>query len=209
MPWCLANLTYLRLLDVSFNQLTENISSSPLMNLTYIEELWLSNNHFQISISLEPFFNHSKLKFFDGDIYAEIETSHSSLTPKFQLTSISLFGHGDSGIFPKFLYHQHDLEYVDLSHLNLTREFPNWLLEKNKKLKRLSLVNISLFGPFPLPIHCHKNLRVLDVSNNKLQGHIPIEIGEVLPNLVVLNVATNAFNGSIPSSFGVWTCWIV
>ncbi|GAY65449.1 hypothetical protein CUMW_241180 [Citrus unshiu] len=161
LPWCLANLTYLRLLDVSFNQLTENISSSPLMNLTYIEELWLSNNHFQISISLEPFFNHSKLKFFDGDIYAEIETSHSSLTPKFQLTSISLFGHGDSGIFPKFLYHQHDLE-------------------------------------------------VLDVSNNKLQGHIPIEIGEVLPNLVVLNIATNAFNGSIPSSFRntwPWGCF--
>ncbi|KAK9195158.1 hypothetical protein WN943_003277 [Citrus x changshan-huyou] len=180
------------------------------MNLTSIEELWLSNNHFQIPISLEPFFNHPKIKIFDGDIYAEIETSHSSLTPKFQLTSISLFGHGDSGIFPKFLYHQHDLEYVDLSHLNLTREFPNWLLEKNKKLKRLSLVNISLFGPFPLPIHCHKNLRVLDVSNNKLQGHIPIEIGEVLPNLVVLNVATNAFNGSIPSSFGntwPWGCF--
>ncbi|KAH9670657.1 Receptor-like protein 13 [Citrus sinensis] len=118
LSWCLANL--------------KNISSSPLMNLTSIEELWLSNNHFQIPISLEPFFNHPKIKIFDGDIYAEIETSHSSLTPKFQLTSISLFGHGDSGIFPKFLYHQHDLEYVDLSHLNLTREFPNWLLEKTQ-----------------------------------------------------------------------------
>ena len=104
LPLCSANLTSLRVLDVSYNQLIENVSSS-LMHLISMEKLILSNNHFQIPISLEPLFNLSKLKTFDGEICAETESHYNSLTPKFQLTSISFFGYGDGGTFPKFLYH--------------------------------------------------------------------------------------------------------
>ncbi|XP_052288746.1 receptor-like protein 14 [Citrus sinensis] len=146
LPLCLTNLTSLQVLDVSYNQLTESISSSPLMLLTSIEELILSNNHFQIPISLEPLSNLSKLKAFNGEIYLETESHYNSLTPKFQLTSISLSGYRDDGTFPKFLYHQHDLKNADLSHLNLSGEFPNWLPENNTDLKKLLLANISLFG---------------------------------------------------------------
>ncbi|KAK9175500.1 hypothetical protein WN944_027507 [Citrus x changshan-huyou] len=205
LPLCLANLTSLRVLDVSYNQLTENISSSPLMHLTSIEELILSKNHFfQIPISLEPLFNLSKLKTFIGDngeIYEETESHYNSLTPKFQLTSISLSGYGDGGTFPKFLYHQHDLMTADLSHLNLSGKFPNWLVENNSNLDTLLLANNSLFGSFRMPIHSHQNLATLDVSNNFFQGHIPVEIGTYLPGLMDLNLSRNAFNGSIPSSF--------
>ncbi|KAH9659719.1 Receptor-like protein 13 [Citrus sinensis] len=178
LPLCLTNLTSLQVLDVSYNQLTESISSSPLMLLTSIEELILSNNHFQIPISLEPLSNLSKLKAFNGEIYLETESHYNSLTPKFQLTSISLSGYRDDGTFPKFLYHQHDLKNADLSHLNLSGEFPNWM-----------------------PIHCLQKLATLDVSNNFFQGHIPVEIGTYLPGLMHLNLSRNAFNGSIPSSF--------
>ncbi|KAH9699624.1 Receptor-like protein 1 [Citrus sinensis] len=204
LPLCLANLTSLRVLDVSYNQLTENISSSPLMHLTSMEKLILSNNHFQIPISLEPLFNLSKLKTFIGDnggIYAETESHYNSLTPKFQLTSISLSGYGDGGTFPKFLYHQHNLKNAVLSHLNLSGEFPNWLPENNTDLKKLLLANNSLFGSFRMPIHCLQKLATLDVSNNFFQGHIPVEIGTYLPGLMHLNLSRNAFNGSIPSSF--------
>ncbi|XP_052288105.1 receptor-like protein 15 isoform X6 [Citrus sinensis] len=202
LPWCLANLTSLRVLDVSYNQLTENISSSPIMHLISIEKLILSNNHFfQIPISLEPLFNLSKLKTFDGEICAETESHYNSLTPKFQLTSISLSGYIDGGTFPKFLYHQHDLKNADLSHLNLSGQFPNWLLENNTNLVMLLLANNSLFGSFRMPIHSHQNLATLDVSNNFFHGHIPVEIGTYLPGLMDLNLSRNAFNGSIPSSF--------
>ncbi|GAY52943.1 hypothetical protein CUMW_145820, partial [Citrus unshiu] len=202
LPLCLANLTSLRVLDVSYNQLTENISSSPIMHLISIEKLILSNNHFfQIPISLEPLFNLSKLKTFDGEICAETESHYNSLTPKFQLTSISLSGYIDGGTFPKFLYHQHDLKNADLSHLNLSGKFPNWLLENNTNLVMLLLANNSLFGSFRMPIHSHQNLATLDVSNNFFQGHIPVEIGTYLPGLMDLNLSRNAFNGSIPSSF--------
>ncbi|KDO40879.1 hypothetical protein CISIN_1g001036mg [Citrus sinensis] len=205
LPWCLANTTSLRILDVSFNQLTGSISSSPLVHLTSIEELRLSNNHFRIPVSLEPLFNHSKLKIFDAknnEINGEINESHS-LTPKFQLKSLSLSSnYGDSVTFPKFLYHQHELKEAELSHIKMIGEFPNWLLENNTKLEFLYLVNDSLAGPFRLPIHSHKRLRFLDVSNNNFQGHIPVEIGDILPSLVYFNISMNALDGSIPSSFG-------
>ncbi|GAY68687.1 hypothetical protein CUMW_266070 [Citrus unshiu] len=206
LPWCMANMTSLRILDVSYNQLTGSISSSPLVHLTSIEELRLSNNHFQIPISLEPLFNHSRLKIFNAknnEIKAEITESHSLTAPNFQLNILSLSsGYGDGVIFPKFLYHQHDLEYVDLSHIKMNGEFPTWLLENNTKLRHLSLVNDSLAEPFRLPIHSHKRLRLLDVSNNNIRGHIPLEIGDILPSLNFFNISMNALNGSIPSSFG-------
>ncbi|KAK9232703.1 hypothetical protein WN943_022951 [Citrus x changshan-huyou] len=198
-------MTSLRILDVSFNQLTESISSSPLVHLSSIEELRLSNNHFRIPFSLEPLFNHSRLKILNAknnEINAEITESHS-LTPKFQLKFLSLSsGYGDGVTFPKFLYHQHDLEDVYLSHIKMNGEFPNWLLENNTKLEALFLVNNSLVGPFRLPIHSHKGLGFLDVSNNNFQGNIPVEIGDILPRLCYLNISMNALDSSIPSSFG-------
>ncbi|KAH9753648.1 Receptor-like protein 13 [Citrus sinensis] len=206
LPWCMANMTSLRILYVSSNQLTGSISSSPLVHLTSIEELHLSNNHFQIPISLEPLFNHSRLKVFwakNNEINAEITQSPSLTAPNFQLSRLSLSsGYGDGVIFPKFLYHQHDLEYVDLSHMKMNGEFPTWLLENNTNLESLFLVNDSLAGPFRLPIHSHKRLRLLDISNNNFRGHIPVEIGDVLPGLFSLNISMNALDGSIPSSFG-------
>ncbi|GAY53479.1 hypothetical protein CUMW_149470, partial [Citrus unshiu] len=206
LPWCLANMTSLRILDVSSNQLTGSISSSPLVHLTSIEELYLSDNHFRIPISLEPLFNHSRLKLFNAknnEINAEITESHSLTTPKFQLSGLSLSsGYEDGVTFPKFLYHQHDLEYVHLSHIKMNGEFPTWLLENNTNLESLFLVNDSLAGPFRLPIHSHKRLRLLDISNNNFRGHIPVEIGDVLPSLYVFNNSMNALDGSIPSSFG-------
>ncbi|KAH9753783.1 Receptor-like protein 13 [Citrus sinensis] len=206
LPWCLANMTSLRILDVSSNQLTGSISSSPLVHLTSIEKLDLSNNHFWIPISLEPLFNHSRLKLFYADnneIKAEITESHSLTAPNFQLKYLSLSsGYEDGVTFPKFLYHQHDLEYVDLSHINMSGEFPNWLLENNTNLEYIFLVNDSLAGPFRLPIHSHKRLRLLDISNNNIRGHIPVEIGDVLPGLFSLNIFMNALDGCIPSSFG-------
>ncbi|KAK3218871.1 hypothetical protein Dsin_012841 [Dipteronia sinensis] len=205
LPSCFANLTSLRVLDISSNQLRGKISSSPLKALTSLEDLKFYDNHFQIPTSLEPFFNLSKLKNIDvenSEIYTEtMPLSHSSV-PKFQLNSIKLSCCGDGGPLPMFLYYQHELQEVDLSHINLTGEFPNWLLENNTKLKTLYLVNNSLSGSFQLSISSPKDLKTLDISNNIIHGHIPIEIGTYLPSLIFVNMSSNALNGSIPSSFG-------
>ncbi|TXG61931.1 hypothetical protein EZV62_013294 [Acer yangbiense] len=224
LPWCFGNLTSLQVLLLSSNQFSGNISPlraltsiqqlslssnqfsgniSPLTALTSIQQLSLSDNQFQIPISLEPFFNHSKLKYFDGDnnqIYADTAESHFSITPKFQLNSLYLSGCRDCVTFPKFLYHQHDLFLVDLSHNNLTGEFPNWLLDNNTNLRKLALVKNSLTGPLHLPTH--QNLTSLDISNNFFHGNIPIQVGAYLPMLWSLNISINHFDGRIPSSIG-------
>eukprot|EP00257_Ricinus_communis_P027848 XP_025015262.1 receptor-like protein 14 [Ricinus communis] len=202
LPWCLSNLTSLQLLDLSSNQFVGDISNSPLKILKSLVDLDVSNNHFQVPFSLGPFFNHSNLKHIRGQnnaIYLEAEL-HSA--PRFQLISIIFSGYGICGTFPNFLYHQNNLQFVDLSHLSLKGEFPNWLLTNNTRLEILDLVNNSLSGHLQLPLHPHVNLLALDISNNHVHDHIPLEIGTFLPKLELLNMSSNGFDGSIPSSFG-------
>ncbi|KAI9157154.1 hypothetical protein LWI28_017628 [Acer negundo] len=204
LPSCFANLTSLRVLDVSSNKFAGDISSSPVKSLISIQDLRLSNNHFQIPVSLAPLFNLSELKKFYGEnndiINAEIE-SHSSV-PKFQLNTIMLSCCGDGGKLPEFLHHQHDIRKVDLSHNNLTGDFPNWLLENNTKLEYLVLANNSLAGLLQLPNHSLMGLTTLDISHNLVQGHIPKEIGEYLPSLTTLDISHNLFQGHIPKEIG-------
>ncbi|KAL1128242.1 hypothetical protein V6Z11_A13G235100 [Gossypium hirsutum] len=150
-------------------------------------------------------------------IYNAETEMHSLDTPTFQLRSITLSCCGDGGSFPQSLNHQHDLEYVDLSNINFKGyQFPNWLLENNKKLKELHLANSSLSGHFQLPPTSHRGLLYLDVSNNSLNGNIPNEIGAKVPSLELLNiggiprhlpmglvlfdVSNNQLFGDIPSS---------
>ncbi|XP_061951429.1 cuscuta receptor 1-like isoform X2 [Populus nigra] len=202
LPSCFSNLTNLQALDISFNHFTGDISLSPIGSLTSIRDLKLSDNHFQIPISLGPFFNLSNLKNLNGDrneIYESTELVHN-LIPRFQLQSLSLACTGSGGTFPKSLYYQHDLQFVDLSHIKMIGEFPSWLLQNNTKLEELYLVNNSLSGSFQLANHSFMSLSHLDISRNHIHNQIPTEIGACFPRLVFLNLSRNDFGGSIPSS---------
>ncbi|KAG6794286.1 hypothetical protein POTOM_003528 [Populus tomentosa] len=155
-------------------------------------------------MSLNPLYNLSKLKSFDGsgnEIFAE-EDDHN-LSPKFQLKSLYLRGHGqDAGALSKFFYHQFSLQYLDLANIQIKREFSNSLIENNTYLQVLYLENCSLSGPFLLPKNSHVNLSFLSISMNHFQSQIPSEIRARLPGLAVLLISDNGFNGSIPFSLG-------
>ncbi|EEF28711.1 serine-threonine protein kinase, plant-type, putative [Ricinus communis] len=203
LPWCLANLTSLQQLVLSWNHFNGNISLSPLSSLTSIYDLKLSHNMFQISISLNPFVNLSKLTHFSGwsnIIYAETEVE--DMIPKFQLKMLYLSGDGYGGVFPKFLYHQYDLEMIELSNIKFREKFPYWLLDNNTNLEELYLANNSLSEPLQLPIHSHTNLSASDISDNSFHGRIPIQIGAYFPSLTELKMSTSGFHGSIPNSIG-------
>nr|XP_034906248.1 receptor-like protein 13 [Populus alba] len=198
----LCDLNHLQELDVSDNDLS-GVLPSCLANLTSLQQLSLFSNHLKIPMSLSPLYNLSKLESFDGlgnEIFSE-EDDHN-LSPKFQLESLYLGSIGQSGAFPKFLYHQFSLQSLYLTNIQIKGEFPNWLIENNTYLHTLYLENCSLSGPFLLPKNSHVNLSFLSISMNHFQGQIPSGIGDRLPGLKVLEMSDNGFNGSIPSSLG-------
>uniref|UniRef100_A0A6N2KGD3 Uncharacterized protein n=1 Tax=Salix viminalis TaxID=40686 RepID=A0A6N2KGD3_SALVM len=149
-------------------------------------------------------FGAAAAQYFDGsdnEIYAE-EDDHY-LSPKFQLETFYFSSHGQGGgAFPKFLYHQFNLQSLDLTNIQIKGEFPSWLVENNTYLERLSVKNCSLSGPFLLSGSSHVNLSFLSISMNYFQGQIPAEIGAYFPGLQVLLMSHNGFDGSIPSSLG-------
>ncbi|XP_052198789.1 receptor-like protein 56 [Diospyros lotus] len=205
LPWCLANLTSLRLLDISSNDFSGNIAASPLINLTSLEYLALSNNGLQVPISLRSFFNHSKLKLLESlDNKLVAEEGLDSSTPSFQLNVIRLSDsrcNNCSIAFPYFLYHQTQLQMVELSQMDFKGKFPNWLLENNTGLVILLLPENSV-NEIILPLHPMKKLFELDISSNHIQGCIPSELANIFPSLIYLDMSANGFKGDIPSSFG-------
>ncbi|XP_058202577.1 receptor like protein 27-like [Rhododendron vialii] len=59
----------------------------------------------------------------------------------------------------------------------------------------------ALTGAIPL-LMCHKNsLRMVDLSNNNLNGTIPSCLANSTEDLLMLNLSGNNFQGSIPSTF--------
>ncbi|KAK9268730.1 hypothetical protein L1049_000491 [Liquidambar formosana] len=205
LPSCLGNLTSLQLVVISSNQLTGNIALSPLTRLTLLEYLSLSNNHFQVPISFKSFFNHSRLKVILGDNNTLVEPMYQTGVPRFQLKVFILSNCRFDELNlapPNFLYYQHDLRVVDLSHNNFGGKFLAWLLQNNSRLTELYVRNCSFVRSFELPSHPNSNLSSLDVSDNNVQGEIPTNISLIFPNLRSLNMSRNAFQGNIPSSFG-------
>lgn len=133
-----------------------------------------------------------------------VETEYPTWTPAFQLKEFHLSNcllNKPTGAIPTFLKYQYDLRVVDLSHNNLTGNFPSWLLENNTRLEYLNLMNNSFMGHLNLSSRPNTNMYELDVSDNKIHGQIPTNFDVALPNLEILNISKNALKGSIPPFF--------
>lgn len=182
LPQCLSNLTYLRVLDLTSNQLSGNLPISVFANLTSLEYLSLSGNNFQGSFSLSVLANHSRLEVLQIS-RLQIETENFPWLPRFQLKVLNLRRCNISGTIPSFLQYQYDLRYIDLSHNNLAGTFPTWLLQNNTKLEFLFLFNNFLKGLLHLP-DSKRDLLHLVISNNNFIGMLPDNFGMILPELV-------------------------
>ncbi|XP_030968106.1 receptor-like protein 56 isoform X1 [Quercus lobata] len=208
LPPCLTNLTSLRLLDISYNRFSGNLSLSPVANWTSLEYIDLSYNLFEGLFSFSLFANHSKLKvikLFNDNNKLDIEIENPNWDPSFQLKVLLLSNcslNKSTGNIPKFLFDQHELEVVDISHNKLNGSFPIWLLENNTRLQMLSLRSNSFAGQFHLPSYRSMDLRWLDVSDNNLDGQLQENIGKIIPKLESLNLSRNYFEGNLPSSIG-------
>ncbi|TXG48872.1 hypothetical protein EZV62_024747 [Acer yangbiense] len=129
LPPCVVNnLTILRALDLSSNQLTGNIPSLNL--LTSLKSLSLGYNNFEGPFSFGFLANLSKLEIFQLSTEVSklqvLETENFPQPPS-QLKVLSLRKCNLHRI-PSFLKYQHSLEFIDLSHNKLVGMVPTWLL---------------------------------------------------------------------------------
>ncbi|GKV06528.1 hypothetical protein SLEP1_g18412 [Rubroshorea leprosula] len=205
LPSCLANLTSLRLLDISHNLFTGNVASSPLIDLTLLKYLSISYNKFQVPDSFKSFANHSNLKVFLCDFnqlvpeYDNVQTMVPKFQPKvFSLSNCRILDLGENSLFgsiPKWIG-----TLSSLSILRLKGQIP---LEMGNlsDLHSLNLSHNNLTGPIPSTFSDLKQLECMDLSFNDLNGEIPSQFTK-LNSLAVFSVAHNNLSGLIPYGKG-------
>ncbi|KAK4707332.1 hypothetical protein R3W88_033106 [Solanum pinnatisectum] len=175
LPSCLGNLTSLRWLCLNANLFNGNIASHSIWRrLKSLEYLDIAHNQFEVPLSFSQFSNHTKL--------ISLNVGSNTIIPDIEFQNW----------IPNF-----QLEFFDGN--QLPGNFPTWLLENNTRLAAIYGRDNAFNGPFKLPLNCLLHLETIDVSNNKLNGHIPKNMSLAFPKLTSLNMSQNYLEGPIPS----------
>ncbi|TYG78150.1 hypothetical protein ES288_D02G035000v1 [Gossypium darwinii] len=198
----LSNLTNLKKLDLSGNQI-ESFQSfkdgGRKLELTHLEELNLDGNQFNTSVfaSLNKLSNLKSLSIRSNQLKGSIDMK--DLEAFINLRELYMSGnelkdwviHQDSNVLSNL-----EEIYLDNSTLNTN------ILQSIgvfASLKTLSLSDCGLIGPLPNQGWCDlRNLEVLEVSENALEGMLPHCFSN-LTSLRVLDISRNHFQ--IPLSF--------
>ncbi|CAA0829161.1 Probable LRR receptor-like serine/threonine-protein kinase [Striga hermonthica] len=169
----LGNLTFLRYLDISYNNFTGPIPRE-LSRLRRLRSMDMGFNSFA----------------------GQIPTWFGELT---QLEIMRLNNNTFTGSIPQELSLLQRLRLIDMEANSLTGQIPVWF-GALPQLELLNLRNNKLRGKIPEEIGNCSSLQILYLSHNQLTGSIPIpsNIGNCT-NLEVLSLSTNRFNGGIPS----------
>ncbi|KAH0893553.1 LOW QUALITY PROTEIN: hypothetical protein HID58_055982 [Brassica napus] len=221
-PYCLANLSRLRTLDLSENKISGDLSSFVPGLPSTLEYLSLFDNDFNGSFWFSSLANHTRLTVFKlstklGTIQTQAE---SSWLPPFQLKILKLKKFNLGSTIPSFLAHQHDLR-SGLIYGSLPEDigivFPH--------LRYMNFSSNHNHGTIPSSMGEMKSLEFLDMSsnyqivlklsNNQLQGKVFPRHAN-LTSLVWLfldgnrfggsleqDMSHNSFSGSIPRNFNV------
>ncbi|XP_075084417.1 receptor-like protein EIX2 isoform X3 [Nicotiana tabacum] len=167
-------LTSLTELHMSACQLDQLLPSNSFMNLTSSLRIFdLSLNHFQAPIPSWLF-----------------NTSHS-------LVYLNLTRSQVRGLLPNAFGNMYSLRVVDLSDNSLLGNLPPTFVNMSS-VTFLDISRKSLEGNLPPALS--SKLKILDLSNNNMEGPLARSIAQ-LRQLVVLDVSWNSFNDSITDHF--------
>ncbi|XVF79029.1 hypothetical protein PTKIN_Ptkin14bG0186600 [Pterospermum kingtungense] len=196
VPEELADISTLTSLVLEENQLSGPLPPK-LGNLPNIEKLHLGSNNFTGELP-ETFANLTTMKDF-----RIIDNNFTGSIPNFtfqnwrNLERLYIQASGLSGPIPDIVDLK-NLSDLRISDLNGNTKFPR--LSDLPKLKRLILRNCNLTGPLHDSVWELKNMKILDLSFNRLSGGIASTSpsSEDLDNLDNLFLNGNRFTGQIP-----------
>ena len=169
LPMSISKLERLYVLDISFNNLSGNVESKIFSKLKSIRSVDLSHNPL---LSLNTFTNATNIL---PNIYS-LHLSSSNLSE-----------------IPHFLRTVEYLGRLDLSNNQIKGNIPTWLLEVGKE--SLNYLNLSYNSLTSIGHLLWKNLMILDLRFNLLQGPLPVPPLETF----FFSVSKNNLTGEIPS----------
>ncbi|XP_015951980.1 leucine-rich repeat receptor-like kinase protein HAR1 [Arachis duranensis] len=224
LPMELANLTSLRLLNISHNLFSGRFPGDITVAMTELETLDIYDNSFSGTLP-EEFVRLEKLRclnlsgnYFSGEIpesYSEFESlevlnlATNSLTGKIPRSLVKLkklkrlslgYDNSYSDVVPTEFGSFESLQLLDLSSCNLSGEIPP-TLGALTHLHTLFLQMNNLTGTIPSQLSTMISLKSLDLSYNELTGEFPLTFSK-LTNLTLINFFHNKLRGNIPSFVG-------
>ncbi|KVI04255.1 Leucine-rich repeat-containing protein [Cynara cardunculus var. scolymus] len=182
-------------LNLSRNQLTGSLVTGGVAQMFGSVVLKLSNNRFS------GFIPNDLLR---GDSLNQLTGSIPEVIAQFlRLNHLNLSHNSLDSAIPKAITMFPRLSVLDLGFNRFGGPFPNGLISM-PTLQELHLPNNELVGSvdlFSSSFSNDSNIRVLDISDNQLDGDFPDGFG-LLTGLQVLDVSGNNFSGSLPPSLG-------
>ncbi|XP_042475227.1 receptor-like protein 9DC3 [Macadamia integrifolia] len=202
IPSSFANLTQLKILNLSNNSLTGQISSifkDGFLNLWIFQ---LSNNllHGPIPSSFANLTQLEMLDLSNNSLTGQIPYIFKDGFPNLQI--LRLTNNLLQGPIPSSFANITYLSQLDFSYNNLTGQIDSFFMGRFFNIRYITLRNNLFEGPIPNST-CTRgtNLEVLDLSYNKWSGVIPRCFGHLSGNLIVLNLEQNNLTGPIPDAY--------
>ncbi|XP_024179799.1 probable LRR receptor-like serine/threonine-protein kinase At3g47570 [Rosa chinensis] len=176
LPDELTRLRRLKFINLGYNKFM-GVIPSWFGSLSKLQGFMLFGNQFASSIPT-AIFNLSALQIFN--------LSHNQL----------------SGRIPREIRNLTTLKAINLDYNNFI-EIPNEIGTLNQ-LEELFVQNNALKGHIPMVVFNMSSLTRVNFYGNKLNGRIPDNICQHLPNIQELNLGSNQFDGPLPSK--LWQC---
>lgn len=198
IPSTIGLLTELTLFFAWQNHLHGDIPKE-LANCNKLQDLDLSNNYLTGPVPelLFNLKNLTKLMLISNQLSGEIPPHIGNCS---SLIRLRLGSNMFNGEIPSKIGMLENLRFLELSENQFSGKIPP--LGNCKELEMVDLHGNKLQGEIPLSIVSLLELNVLDLSMNEISGNIPESIGN-LKSLNKLVLSGNSISGSIPRSLGL------
>ncbi|XP_037411063.1 receptor-like protein EIX1 [Triticum dicoccoides] len=194
----LKNLCSLEIIDLAYNKITGDIEvlmeSLPQCTRTKLQKLDLSGNNFTGTLP-NIISDFSKLSILSLSNNNLVGPIPPQLGNLTCLTSLELYSNHLNGSIPPELGALTSLTSLDIRRNDLTGSIPAEL-GNLRYLTELRLSYNNITAPIPPELMHSTSLTSLDLSNNHLNGSVPTEIGSLI-NLTSLYLWNNDFTGVI------------